>query len=434
MRMVDIIEKKVEGKELSNNEISFFINGYTKGEIPDYQASALAMAILFQGMSKKEIASLTDSMEHSGEIIDLSSIKGVKVDKHSTGGVGDKTSLALGPLVAACGAKVAKMSGRGLGHTGGTLDKMESVPGTNVYLTNQQFIKQVNDIGIAIIGQTSEIDPADKKLYALRDVTGTVQSIPLIASSIMSKKLASGSNTILLDVKFGSGAFMKTFEDAKKLAQTMVDIGDSLHRDTRAILTDMNEPLGLAIGNNLEVIEAINTLKGHGPKDFVELVTFAGAIMLNQAGIAENFEDGEKMIQKAIEDGSGFEKMKELFKAQGGDISYLENPEKFPVSKYIIPIHSDEEGYVSLIDSLKIGLSSMQLGGGRETIDDSIDMSAGIILNKKFGDYVKKGEILAYAHTNKENVENIIKNINDAFEISKNNVELSPIVREYIHK
>ena len=434
MRMVDIIEKKVEGKELSDNEISFFINGYTKGEIPDYQASALAMAILFQGMSKKEIASLTDSMEHSGEIIDLSSIKGVKVDKHSTGGVGDKTSLALGPLVAACGAKVAKMSGRGLGHTGGTLDKMESVPGTNVYLTNQQFIEQVNDIGIAIIGQTSEIDPADKKLYALRDVTGTVQSIPLIASSIMSKKLASGSNTILLDVKFGSGAFMKTFEDAKKLAQTMVDIGDSLHRDTRAILTDMNEPLGLAIGNNLEVIEAINTLKGHGPKDFVELVTFAGAIMLNQAGIAENFEDGEKMIQKAIEDGSGFEKMKELFKAQGGDISYLENPEKFPVSKYIIPIHSDEEGYVSLIDSLKIGLSSMQLGGGRETIDDTIDMSAGIILNKKFGDYVKKGEILAYAHTNKENVENIIKNINDAFEISKNNVELSPIVREYIRK
>ncbi len=434
MRMVDIIEKKVEGKELSNDEITFFISGYTKGDIPDYQASALAMAILFRGMSKKEIASLTDSMEHSGEIIDLSSIEGVKVDKHSTGGVGDKTSLALGPLVAACGAKVAKMSGRGLGHTGGTLDKMESVPGTNVYLTNQQFIKQVNDIGIAIIGQTSEIDPADKKLYALRDVTGTVQSIPLIASSIMSKKLASGSNTILLDVKFGSGAFMKTFEDAKKLAQTMVDIGDSLHRDTRAILTDMNEPLGLAIGNNLEVIEAINTLKGHGPKDFVELVTFAGAIMLNQAGIAEDFEDGEKMIQKAIQDGSGFEKMKELFKAQGGDISYLENPEKFPVSKYIIPIYSDEEGYVSLIDSLKIGLSSMQLGGGRETIDDTIDMSAGIILNKKFGDYVKKDEILAYAHTNKENVGNIIKNIKDAFEISKNNVELFPIVREYICK
>lgn len=434
MRMVDVIEKKVEGKQLTKNEISFFVEGYTKGTIPDYQASALAMAILFQGMNKDEIAFLTDSMEHSGEVIDLSSISGVKVDKHSTGGVGDKTSLALGPLVAACGAKVAKMSGRGLGHTGGTLDKMESVPGTNVYLTNEEFVKQVNDIGIAIIGQTSEIDPADKKLYALRDVTGTVRSIPLIASSIMSKKLASGSNTILLDVKFGSGAFMKTIEEAKELAKTMVEIGDSLHRDTRAIITDMNEPLGLAVGNNLEVIEAINTLKGHGPKDFVELVKFAGAVMLNQANIAKDFESGEKMIQDAIDNGSGFEKMKELFKAQGGDISYLENPEKFPVSKYIIPIRSEKEGFVSLIDSMTIGISSMQLGGGREKIEDVIDMSAGIILEKKYGDYVKKGDVLAYAHTNKENIENVLKNIHDAFVISTENVEISPIVREYIHK
>ncbi len=434
MRMVDIIEKKVEGKKLAEKEISFFINGYTKGEIPDYQASALAMAILFQGMDKEEIAYLTDSMEHSGEVIDLSMIEGVKVDKHSTGGVGDKTSLALGPLVAACGAKVAKMSGRGLGHTGGTLDKMESVPGTNVYLTNEQFVKQVNDIGIAIIGQTSEIDPADKKLYALRDVTGTVRSIPLIASSIMSKKLASGSNTILLDVKFGSGAFMKTFEEAKKLAETMVEIGDSLRRDTRAIITDMNEPLGLAVGNNLEVIEAINTLKGKGPKDFVELVTFAGSVMLIQAGLAKDFETGTKMIQKAIEDGSGFAKMKELFKVQGGDISYLDNPEKFPVSAHIIPIYSEKEGYVSFIDSLTIGISSMQLGGGRETMDDTIDMSAGIILEKKYGDYVKKGDILAYAHTNKDNVQGVLKNIHDAFEISLDSVKILPIVREYIHK
>ncbi len=434
MRMVDVIEKKVEGKQLTKNEISFFVEGYTKGVIPDYQASALAMAILFQGMNKDEIAFLTDSMEHSGEVIDLSSISGVKVDKHSTGGVGDKTSLALGPLVAACGAKVAKMSGRGLGHTGGTLDKMESVPGTNVYLTNEEFVKQVNDIGIAIIGQTSEIDPADKKLYALRDVTGTVRSIPLIASSIMSKKLASGSNTILLDVKFGSGAFMKTIDEAKELAKTMVEIGDSLHRDTRAIITDMNEPLGLAVGNNLEVIEAINTLKGRGPKDFVELVKFAGAVMLNQANIAKDFESGEKMIQDAIDNGSGFEKMKELFKAQGGDISYLENPEKFPVSKYIIPIYSEKEGFVSLIDSMTIGISSMQLGGGREKIEDVIDMSAGIILEKKFGDYVKQGDVLAYAHTNKENVENVLKNIHDAFIISAEKVEISPIVREYIHK
>ncbi len=434
MRMVDIIEKKVEGKQLAKNEISFFVDGYTKGEIPEYQASALAMAILFQGMNKDEIAFLTDSMEHSGETIDLSSISGVKVDKHSTGGVGDKTSLALGPLVAACGAKVAKMSGRGLGHTGGTLDKMESVPGTNVYLTNEEFIKQVNDIGIAIIGQTSEIDPADKKLYALRDVTGTVRSIPLIASSIMSKKLASGSNTILLDVKFGNGAFMKTIEEAEELAKTMVEIGDSLHRDTRAIITDMTEPLGLAVGNNLEVIEAINTLKGNGPKDFVELVKFAGSVMLHQANIASNFDDGEKMIQQAIDDGSGFRKMKELFKAQGGDVSYLDNPEKFPVSKYVIPVYSEKEGYVSFIDSLIIGVSSMQLGGGREKIEDVIDMSAGIVLKKKYGDYVKKGEILAYAHTNKDEVENVIKNIHDAFQISSESVKIYPIVREYIHK
>ncbi len=434
MRMVDVIENKRDGKALSEEEIRYFVKGYSNGEIPDYQASALAMAILFQGMNKHEIAILTDAMEHSGETIDLSSIKGFKVDKHSTGGVGDKTSLALGPLVAACGAKVAKMSGRGLGHTGGTLDKMESVPGTNVFLTDKQFVDQVNKIGIAIIGQTAEIDPADKKLYALRDVTGTVQSIPLIASSIMSKKLASGSDTILLDVKFGSGAFMKTFEDAKKLAETMVEIGDSLNRDTRAIITDMNEPLGLAVGNNLEVIEAINTLKGHGPKDFVELVTKAGSIMLNQAKLASNLEEGEKMIQEAIANGSGFQKMLELFKAQGGDVSYLENPEKFPVSKHIVPIVSEKEGYVTRIDSLEIGVSSMKLGGGREKITDEIDMSAGIVLSKKYGDYVKRGEILAYAHTNKDGCEPIFKDIHDAFEIKEEKVEILPIVREYIHK
>ncbi len=434
MRMVDVIENKRDGKTLSEEEIRYFVKGYSNGEIPDYQASALAMAILFQGMDKHEIAVLTDAMEHSGETIDLSSIKGIKVDKHSTGGVGDKTSLALGPLVAACGAKVAKMSGRGLGHTGGTLDKMESVPGTNIYLTDKEFIDQVNDIGIAIIGQTAEIDPADKKLYALRDVTGTVQSIPLIASSIMSKKLASGSDTILLDVKFGSGAFMKTFDDAKKLAETMVEIGDSLNRDTRAIITDMNEPLGLAVGNNLEVIEAINTLKGHGPKDFVELVKRAGSIMLNQAKLASSLEEGERKIQEAIDNGSGFQKMLQLFKAQGGDISYLEDTSKFPVSKHIVPIISEKEGYVTRIDSLEIGVSSMKLGGGREKITDEIDMSAGIVLAKKYGDHVKKGEILAYAHTNKEGCESIFKDIHDAFEIKEEKVEILPIVREYIHK
>lgn len=433
MRMVDIIEKKRDGFALTKQEIHFFIEGYVKGDIPDYQASALAMAIVFRGMNDEEIACLTDEMMHSGDTIDLSSIKGVKVDKHSTGGVGDKTSLALGPLVAACGAKLAKMSGRGLGHTGGTLDKMESIPGMRINLTEEEFIAQVNRIGIAIIGQTGQIVPADKKLYALRDVTGTVESIPLIASSIMSKKLASGSDCILLDVKFGSGAFMKTLEKAKELASTMVRIGKALGRDTRAILTDMDEPLGLAVGNNLEVKEAIATLKGEGPRDFVELVTNAGAIMLEQAHIASSYEDGQARITAAIKDGSGLRKLKEFVSAQGGDASYIEHPEKFPVASKIIPVYSEKEGYVRRIDSLAIGVSSMRLGGGRATMDDVIDMSAGIILNKKVGDKVNKGELLAAAYTNKDDYEDVIKDIHDAFELEQSEVVVHPIVHAYIH-
>ena len=431
--MVDIIEKKRDGHPLSKEEISFFVKGYTEGSIPDYQASALAMAILFRDMNKEETANLTEAMMHSGDTIDLSAISGVKVDKHSTGGVGDKTSLVLGPLVASCGAKLAKMSGRGLGHTGGTLDKMESVPGTSISRTEDEFIKQVNDIGIAIIGQTAQIDPADKKLYALRDVTGTVESIPLIASSIMSKKLASGSDTILLDVKFGSGAFMKTLDRARLLAKTMVEIGSSLHRDTRAILTDMDEPLGMAIGNNLEVKEAIATLQGKGPKDLVELVTYAGAIMLEQARIASSYEEGRIRIQKAIEDGSGFKKLVELFKAQGGDVSYLLDPSKFPVSKHVLPVCAEKEGYVSKIDSLTIGVSSMQLGGGRATMDDVIDMSAGIVLNKKIGDRVEKGELLATCYTSKEGVDEVLENVHGAFAIQADKPLERPIVFEYIH-
>jgi len=434
MRMVDVIEKKRDGQELSDEEIRFFIKGYTDGSIPDYQASSLAMAIVWRGMSKREIATLTDAMEHSGETIDLSSIKGVKVDKHSTGGVGDKTSLALGPLVAACGAKLAKMSGRGLGHTGGTLDKMESVPGTSIAIDEKRFIKQVNDIGIAIIGQTSEIDPADKKLYSLRDVTGTVESIPLIASSIMSKKLASGADTILLDVKFGSGAFMKTIEQAKELATTMVEIGDSLKRDTRAIITDMDEPLGLAVGNSLEVKEAIATLHGQGPKDFVELVTEAGAIMLEQAKIVKTHEEGVKRIRQAIDDGSGFKKQKELFAAQGGDISYLDHPEKFPVARRILPIKAETTGFVSRIDSMTIGVSAMKLGAGRATMKDVIDMAAGIVLAKKVGDHVAKGEVLATAYTNKEGIDDVLADIHEAFELSDKEVIVHPIVHAYIHK
>ncbi len=431
--MVDIIEKKRDGHPLSKEEISFFVKGYTEGSIPDYQASALAMAILFRDMNKEETANLTEAMMRSGDMIDLSAIEGVKVDKHSTGGVGDKTSLVLGPLVASCGAKLAKMSGRGLGHTGGTLDKMESVPGTSVYRTEEQFIKQVNDIGIAIIGQTAQIDPADKKLYALRDVTGTVESIPLIASSIMSKKLASGSDTILLDVKFGSGAFMKTLDRARLLAKTMVEIGTSLHRPTRAILTDMDEPLGMAVGNNLEVKEAIATLQGHGPKDLVELVTYAGAIMLEQAGLVSNHEEGRARIQKAIEDGSGFKKLVELFKAQGGDVSYLEDPSKFPLSKYALPIYAGKEGYLSRIDSLTIGVSSMKLGGGRARMDEAIDMSAGILLNKKIGDHIHKGELLATCYTNKEKVGEVLSDVLEAFQIQAEKPAERPIVFEYIH-
>ncbi len=431
--MVDIIEKKRDGHALSEEEISFFVKGYTDGSIPDYQASAFAMAVLFRGMDKNETAWLTDAMMHSGETIDLSSISGVKVDKHSTGGVGDKTSLVLGPLVAACGAKLAKMSGRGLGHTGGTLDKMESVPGTSISLTDEQFIRQVNEIGIAIAGQTASIDPADKKLYALRDVTGTVESIPLIASSIMSKKLASGADTILLDVKFGSGAFMKTPEQARVLAKTMVEIGDSLHRDTRAILTNMDEPLGLAVGNALEVKEAIATLKGHGPKDLVDLVVGAGGIMLEQARLAKSTDEGQKMIEHAIASGAGFEKLKQLFSAQGGDVSYLDHPEKFPIASRQVEIRADKSGFVHHIDSLCIGVSSMQFGGGREKLGDVIDMSAGIVLAKKVGDRVEKGDLLATCHTNKPGLEEAFAQVQKAFLIQEEETPVRGIIFDYIH-
>ena len=432
MRMVDIIERKRDGHPLTREEISFFVKGYVDETIPDYQASALAMAIYFRGMDEREIADLTDLMMHSGKTIDLSSIQGFKVDKHSTGGVGDKTSLVVGPLVAACGAKVAKMSGRGLGHTGGTLDKMESVPGMRIGLTDKEFKDQVSRIGLAIAGQTGEIDPADKKLYALRDVTGTIESVPLIASSIMSKKLASGSDCILLDVKFGSGAFMKTFEAAKELAQTMVKIGDLLHRDTRAILTDMDQPLGLAVGNSLEVKEAIATLKGHGPKDLVELARKAGGIMLEQAHIVASAEEGEKRIQEAIDNGSGFEKLCALFEAQGGDVSYIREPERFPVAKHIVEIVAEESGYVRRIDSLSIGVSAMKLGAGREKMSDTIDMSAGILLKKKVGDRVEKGEVLALCHTNKEGVDEVLREVHDAFQLSATPITVPPIVHAYI--
>ena len=430
--MTDIILKKRDGFELSKEEIDFFIKNYVNNIIPDYQASALAMAIYFQGMNKKEISFLTDSMLHSGEIIDLSSINGVKIDKHSTGGVGDKTSLVLGPLVASCGAKVAKMSGRGLGHTGGTLDKLESIKGVSVNVSKENFIKQVNDIGIAIIGQTGDLVPADKKLYALRDVTATVDSIPLIASSIMSKKLASGADTILLDVKFGSGAFMKDIKSAEELASTMVEIGKHLNRDTKAVLTDMDQPLGMAIGNSLEVIEACETLKGHGPKDLVELCLNLGAIILKQAHIEEDIEKGKVLLQSKIDNLEAFKKLEELIKYQGGDISYLEDYSKFEKSKYQKEIYSSKEGYVEKISALEIGECAMHLGAGRPTKDDVIDMASGIVLNKKVGDFVKKGELLLTCYTNKENVEEIYKDLENSYIIVQNKVPNHKIIHEII--
>ena len=432
MRMVDIITKKRDGGILNNEEIQFFVEGYVNGNIPDYQVSALLMAIVFKGMTKEEIVTLTNYMEHSGDTINLSMIKGVKVDKHSTGGVGDKTSLVLGPLVASCGAKLAKMSGRGLGHTGGTLDKMESIPGMNINISGDAFIEQVQNIGMAIVGQTGYLVPADKKLYALRDVTGTVESIPLIASSIMSKKLASGSDTILLDVKFGSGAFMKNIDSARELAKTMVMIGNGLNRDTRAILTDMTQPLGLAVGNSLEVKEAIDTLKGHGPKDFVELCLGAGAIMLEQAKICSTYDEARALLEKKIENGEAFNKLCEFVQAQGGDVSYITNPEKFVMSSHIEDIVSENEGYISEINCLEIGESAMRLGAGRATMEDVIDMSAGIVLNKKVGDYVKKGEKLCTIYTNKTDYEHIKKDIHDAFKLIDERIEVNPIIHEYI--
>ena len=415
MDIIEIITAKKDGKVLTKEQIHFFIKGLIDKTIEDYQVSALLMAITINGMNSEETAYLTEEMRVSGEVWDLSDIPGLKIDKHSTGGVGDKVSLILGPLVASCGAKMAKMSGKGLGHTGGTLDKMESIPGMRINLTKEEFKKQVKEIGIAIIGQDKTIDPADKRLYALRDVTGTVQSIPLIASSIMSKKLASGADCILLDVKCGKGAFMKNYEDAKKLAIEMVNIGKQLKKNVKAEITDMNQPLGKAVGNNLEIKEVIETLKGNGPKDLVEICLSSGAILLTQAEIFKNVEDARKALEENIKNGKAFEKFKEFVKAQGGDLDYIEHPEKFPVSKHLIEIKSESEGYIKTIDALAIGLGSCHLGGGRMKLTDTIDMSAGIILNKKVGDFVKKGELLCTLHTNKDHVEHIVENVKKAF-------------------
>ncbi len=432
MTMIDILEKKKQGMELTPEEIEFWIHGYSIGEIPDYQSAAMLMAIRLNGMTKAETFSLTESMMHSGEMIDLSSIKGVKADKHSTGGVGDKTSMVLCPMVAALGLKIAKMSGRGLGFTGGTLDKLESIPGVSVSLTPDQFIKQVNSIGISIIGQSEKIDVADKKLYALRDVTATVDSIPLIASSIMSKKLAAGCDCILLDVKYGNGAFMKTKEDAEELAKLMVEIGCHFGRNVEAEITNMNQPLGLAIGNILEVKEAINTLNGKGPADFVELCLSSGSTMLVQAGIYKNKDEARIALQEVIDNGKAFEVFLNFIKEQGGDISYLKDPKKFPTALYVYQVKSIKSGYVTYINTMQLGLDSMRLGAGRETKDDIIDMTAGILLNKKLGDKVSKGDVLMTLYTERANMQEMVSSAMNNFEIEDEQVEVSPVVEEVI--
>ena len=432
MNIIDIIAKKRDKKKLTNEEIFFFVNEYTKNNIKDYQISALLMAIYINGMDDDEIINLTNAMLHSGNVIDLSDIKGIKSDKHSTGGVGDKTSLVLGPLVASCGVKFAKMSGRGLGHTGGTLDKLESIPNMSINLNSMQFKNQVNKINIAIIGQTNDLVPADKKLYALRDVTATIDVISLIASSIMSKKLASGSDTFLLDVKVGSGAFMKTINDAQKLANMLIFIGKKFKKDTRAIITNMQEPLGLAIGNNLEVKEAILTLKNKGPEDFSILCKKCAEIILLQSHIAKNSDEAKKIINEKLNNGEAFNKFKEFIKAQGGDISYIDNPNKFPIAKNIITIKANNDGYIEEIIALKIGEAAMQLGAGRKTKEDVIDFSAGIVLNKKVGDKINKNDILCYVYTNKNDYDEILINIKNAFIINKNKIDKPKIIIDYI--
>lgn len=419
MRMVDIIAKKRDGKELTTEEIKFFINGYTDGSIPDYQVSALAMAIFFKDMTDRERADLTMAMVESGETIDLSAIEGIKVDKHSTGGVGDTTTLVLGPLVAALDVPVAKMSGRGLGHTGGTIDKLEAVKGFHVEITNEQFIDIVNRDKVAVIGQTGNLTPADKKIYALRDVTGTVNSIPLIASSIMSKKIAAGADAIVLDVKTGAGAFMKTEEDAKELAHAMVRIGNNVGRQTMAVISDMSQPLGFAIGNALEVKEAIDTLKGEGPEDLTELVLVLGSQMVVLAKKANTLEEAREMLIEVMKNGKATEKFKEFLSNQGGDSSIVDHPEKMPQAKYVIDVPAKTSGVISNIVADEIGIAAMLLGAGRATKEDEIDLAVGLMLRKKVGDAVKEGEPFVTIYANRENVEDVKAKIYENISIAE---------------
>jgi pyrimidine-nucleoside phosphorylase len=432
--MYDIIMKKRNGEELTEEEIRFFVKGYTEGSIPDYQASALTMAIYFRGMTEKETALLTIAMADSGDRLDLSGIHGIKVDKHSTGGVGDKTSLSLTPMVAACGIPVAKMSGRGLGHTGGTIDKLESFPGFSTSISEETFRNNVNSIGIAIMGQTAELAPADKKLYALRDVTATVDSMPLIASSIMSKKLAAGADAIVLDVKTGSGAFMQAEEDSIALAEEMVKIGKNAGRTMAAVVSDMDQPLGRAVGNALEVIEAIDTLKGQGPEDFTELCMTMGTQMLLAGKKAADEKQAREMLEGVIRDGSALKKLAEFVEAQGGDPRAVYDTGLLPKASIVREIVSDRSGYVAKIDCSEIGICSLILGGGRETKESEIDLSVGLILKKKVGDHVREGEPLAVIHANDEKkLEEAQKRFLAAYHFSDTAPEARALIRRILH-
>ena len=433
MLMTDIICKKRDGEALTKEEIGFFVKGYVSGEIPDYQASALCMAIYFRGMNDDEILDLTLAMMNSGETVDLSGIEGIKADKHSTGGVGDKTSLVLCPMAAAAGLKIAKMSGRGLGHTGGTIDKLESFPGFTVEISEERFLENVNRIGISIIGQSKNLVPADKKLYALRDVTGTVPSVPLIVSSIMSKKLASGGDIIVLDVKCGSGSFMKTKEEAEVLAKQLVRVGKAAGKKTAAVITDMDEPLGNAVGNALEVKEAIAVLKGEKKGDLYELCMTLGSLMLVSAEKAASLEEARKMLEKTISDGSALKKLAEMVEAQGGDGRYVYDTSLLPGAEFTLEVPAPCNGYVKHIEADDIGLASMHLGGGRATKEDTIDLSVGIVINRKVGDHVSEGESIATIHANYRNkAHDAAGAVLRAYEFSEEKTVREPLIKEII--
>ncbi|NLY20605.1 MAG: pyrimidine-nucleoside phosphorylase [Tissierellia bacterium] len=432
MNMYDIIEKKRDFHKLSKEEIEYVVNGYVDGSIPDYQVAAFLMAVFLNKFDIDETFYLTDAFIDSGHTIDLSEIKGIKVDKHSTGGVGDKTTLVLGPMVAACGVPFVKMSGRGLGHTGGTLDKLESIKGFDFEISIEEFIKNANEIGMVIASQTGDVTPADKKFYALRDTTATVDNLSLISSSIMSKKLATGADGIVLDVKVGSGAFMKNIEDAEELSHLMIKLGEKYNRETMAVISNMEQPLGLAVGNSLEVIEAIETLRGNGPEDLVELCYRIGTKLLLIAKVAKTDEEAHKMLEETISSGSALEKLKEVVVEQKGDVRYIDDYTLFPISKNVHEIKAKESGYIKSLNALAIGKISQSLGAGRETMETELDLGAGVLLNKKIDDYVEKGELIATLYTNKEDVNEAIEHFYEIVEIGEKNPVPQKIVLKEI--